>query len=184
MEDGEDLRAEITAIEKPDGLDSFLQEDDRLCVIKLHAPYCKACRAFGIKFRKIAMEKGDLINTAKEKVRAGDARFGAIDYASNVKLCKNLGVKKFPTVLIFRGGEKGTGGGRGEKLREIVCKQSAVEDIVGEIDELLSMKEDEDVLGGIVEAYDARIWMLFGDKMEWNILQNKLYSRVQKITLK
>jgi len=139
MEDGEDLRAEITAIEKPDGLDSFLQEDDRLCVIKLHAPYCKACRAFGIKFRKIAMEKGDLINTAKEKVRSGDARFGAIDYASNVKLCKNLGVKKFPTVLIFRGGEKGTGGGRGEKLREIVCKQSAVEDIVGEIDELLSM---------------------------------------------
>jgi len=139
MEDDEDLRADITAIEKPDGLDSFLQEDDRLCVIKLHAPYCKACRAFGIKFRKLAMEKGDLLNTAKEKVRSGDARFGAIDYASNVKLCKNMGVKKFPTVLIFRGGKKGDGGGRGEKLREIVCKQSAVEDIVGEIDELLAL---------------------------------------------
>mmetsp|Transcript_12354 Transcript_12354/g.19983 ORF Transcript_12354/g.19983 Transcript_12354/m.19983 type:complete len:207 (-) Transcript_12354:517-1137(-) len=132
MDDEEDLRADITVIKKTDGLDNFLKEDDRLCVIKLYAPYCKACRAFRIKFRKLAMEKGDLINTAGKAVRSGDARFGEIDYASNVKVCKNLGVKKFPTVLIFRGG-----GDNIEKLSEIVCKQTAIEDIVAEIDQLM-----------------------------------------------
>ena len=34
MDDEEDLRADITVIKKTDGLDNFLKEDDRLCVIK------------------------------------------------------------------------------------------------------------------------------------------------------
>eukprot|EP00571_Detonula_confervacea_P001167 CAMPEP_0172315184 /NCGR_PEP_ID=MMETSP1058-20130122/24341_1 /TAXON_ID=83371 /ORGANISM="Detonula confervacea, Strain CCMP 353" /LENGTH=171 /DNA_ID=CAMNT_0013029211 /DNA_START=298 /DNA_END=814 /DNA_ORIENTATION=+ len=128
----EDLRAEITAIKKQDGFDDFLKVDDRLCVIKLHAPYCKACRTFGIKFRKLATEKGDRMNAAGEAIRSGDARFGEIEYSSSIKLCKNLGVKKFPTVLIFRGGD------RSERLSEIVCKQSAIESIVSEMDQLMS----------------------------------------------
>ena len=52
--DDEDLRPNIYIIEKQSGLDKFLNEDDRLCVIKLYAPYCKACKAFGVKFRKVS----------------------------------------------------------------------------------------------------------------------------------
>ena len=65
-------------------------------------------------------------------IHSGGARFGEIEYSSNVKLCKSLSVKKFPTVLIFRGGEKS------ERLSEIVCKQHAIDDIVGEMDQLMS----------------------------------------------
>lgn len=133
-DDEQDLRADITVIEKQDGFDDFLKVDDRLCVIKLFAPYCKACRSFGIKFRKLATDKGDRLNGAGDTIHLGDARFGELDYASNIKLCKNLGVKKFPTVLIFRGG-----GDSSEKLSEIVCKQTAIEDIVAEMDRFMSL---------------------------------------------
>ena len=68
-DDEEDLRADISVIEKQDGLDEFLNVDDRICVIKrvylvflfvcsvyadvhlmyiicarFYAPFCKACR--------------------------------------------------------------------------------------------------------------------------------------------
>lgn len=92
-----------------------------------------------MKFRKLAMEKGDRINTAGEAVRSGDARFGEMDYASNVKLCKNLGVKKFPTVLIFRGGGDSSEEPSERKLSEIICKQNAIKEIVAEIDQLMSL---------------------------------------------
>jgi hypothetical protein len=50
-----------------------------------------------------------------------------------VKLCKSLGIKKFPSVLIYRGGDDG-----GEKLTEIECKQkTAIEDIIAEMDQFL-----------------------------------------------
>lgn len=98
--------------------------------IRLYAPFCKACKAFGVKFRKLASEKGDRVNAARQIIRSGSARFGEIEYSSNVKLCKSLGIKKFPSVLIYRGGDDG-----GEKLTEIECKQkTAIEDIVAEMD--------------------------------------------------
>ena len=55
--DDEDLRPDIHMIEKQSGLDKFLNRDDRICVIKLYAPYCKACKAFGVKFRKLAIDR-------------------------------------------------------------------------------------------------------------------------------
>jgi hypothetical protein len=101
--------------------------------IRLYAPFCKACKAFGIKFRKLASEKGDRVNAAREIIRPGTARFGEIEFSSNVKLCKSLGIKKFPSVLIYRGGKDG-----GEKLTEIECKQkTAIEDIIAEMEQFV-----------------------------------------------
>lgn len=138
-DDEEDLRADIVTIQKQEGLDDFLKVDNRLCVIKLFAPYCKACRSFGVKFRKLATDRGDRLNAAGKIVHTGDARFGELDYASNIKLVKNLGVKKFPTVLIFRGGGvDGSSSRSGGKLSEIVCKQTAIEDIVAAMDQWIS----------------------------------------------
>lgn len=101
-------------------------------MIRFYAPFCKACRAFGIKFRKLATERGDRTNAAGGVVRRGDARFGEIEYSSNVRLCKNLSIKTFPAVIIYRGGE------RAERLSEIVCKQTAIEDIISEMDQLMA----------------------------------------------
>lgn len=72
--------------------------------------------------------RGDRRNAAGDVARHGDVRFGEIEYSSNVRLCKNLSIKTFPAVLIFRGGE------RGERLSEIVCKQTAIEDVIAAVD--------------------------------------------------
>jgi len=127
-DDQEDLRTDISTIIKQDGLDEFLKVDDRLCVIKFYAPYCKACKAFGVKFRKLAIDRGDRLNAMGQVVLVGDSRFGEIEMSSNVILCKKLQIKKFPTVLIYKGGER---------LSEVLCKQAAIDDINKEMDQLL-----------------------------------------------
>ena len=124
-----DLRANITSIQKKDGFEKFLQEDERLCLVKFYAPFCKACKAFGKKFRKLAIERGDAINSIGEIARHGDARFGEIDFSSG--LVKELGIKKFPTVVIYRGLTS-------EVLSEITCKNDAIEKITAEMDNHLT----------------------------------------------
>jgi hypothetical protein len=107
-------------------------------IIRFYAPFCKACKAFGIKFRKLAAERGDRTNAIGDVIRRGDARFGEIEYSSNVRLCKNLSIKMFPAVIIYRGGE------RAERLSEIACKLISIEDIISEMDQLVSTKSCAD----------------------------------------
>lgn len=126
--DDQDLRPDIYIIKKQTGFDEFLNIDERICVIKLYAPYCKACKAFGVKFRKLAIDRGDGVNAMGQTVRIGDARFGDLEYSSNVKLCKDLAVKAFPTVLIYQ---------NGKRLREIRCKSNAIQQIESEMDQLI-----------------------------------------------
>lgn len=127
----EDLRVNIASIKKKDGLDKFNKDDDRLCVIKVYAPWCKQCKSFGKHFRKLAIERGDAINSIGEVVRNGDVRFGEIEYSSNTKLVKEMGVNKFPTVVFYR---------NSEMIGEIVCKKDAIEKISAEIDNHLSVR--------------------------------------------
>lgn len=113
---------------------------------RLFAPYCKACRVFGVKFRKLALERGDRINAAGVTIHTGKTRFGELDQSRNIALCKSLGVKALPAVLVFRGGADGS-----EKihqrihqrmLSQIVCKQNAVEDIASQIDHFLTPSKE------------------------------------------
>jgi hypothetical protein len=95
---------------------------------RFYAPYCKACKAFGVKFRKLAIDRGDRLNAMGNVILVGDSRFGEIEMSRNVILCKKLQIKKFPTVLIYKGGER---------LSEVLCKQAAIDDINKEMDQLL-----------------------------------------------
>lgn len=78
------------------------------------------------------------MNAAGETVRSGTARFGEVEYSNNIKLCKSLSVQKFPTVLIYRGRER---------IAEVVCKnqQSAIDEIISEMDQLLMMPSGKGV---------------------------------------
>ena len=78
------------------------------------------------------MERGDRINAAGEIQYPGEARFGEIEFSSNTRLCKYLEVKKFPTVLIFRGGDTE------ERIGEIDCKGISIERLVSEMDQVMS----------------------------------------------
>jgi thiol-disulfide isomerase/thioredoxin len=142
LDDDEDLRTDIVTIDEQTGLDVFLRHDERLCVIKFYAPFCKACKIFRPKFHKLAFDRGDRRNTIGDIVHNGDVRFGQVEYSSkNVKLCKSLSITTFPSVLIFRGGENTTGSGGGNTrlpLSEIVCKQTAIDDIIDEMNHLIT----------------------------------------------
>ena len=138
LDDEEDLRTDIAKTEEQFGLDEFLMRDNRLCVIKFYVPFCKACQALRSKFRKLATERGDRTNAAGDIVWRGDVQFGEVEYSGNVKLCKSLSIKTFPSVFIFRGGGGGGGDGNADRLlSEIVCKQTAIQDIIAEMDHLI-----------------------------------------------
>mmetsp|Transcript_27401 Transcript_27401/g.65138 ORF Transcript_27401/g.65138 Transcript_27401/m.65138 type:complete len:182 (-) Transcript_27401:910-1455(-) len=128
----DDLRADIVSIQKKEGLESFLDKDERLCIIKVYAPFCKACKAFGRSFLKLALEEGDGLNSLRQVQREGQARFGQLEYSANAKLCKELKVKRMPLVLIYRGRQTGL-----DPVSTIECKgHGAVEVIKKEMEQI------------------------------------------------
>lgn len=129
-DDNEDLRAHVEAIEKVDQFEQFLAKDERLCLIKFYAPFCKVCKVFGVKFRKLAFDEGDRIDAGGNIVHSGDVRFGEVEYTAGMKLCKSLALKKFPTVMMFRGGRAY------EKLSEVSCTPKRFVEVVDEMKRL------------------------------------------------
>ncbi len=105
-----------------------------LAIFRFYAPFCKACRSFGIKFRKLASLRGDRTNAAGTVVKRGDFRFGEVEYSGNVRLCKELSIRTFPAVLIYH--RAGGGGMVGvERSREVICGP-AIEGVISDIDRL------------------------------------------------
>ena len=59
-----------------------------------------------MQFQRIANQFGDIeeehgSGTIKEK---GDLRFAAVEYATNLDMCKSFGIKKLPSVFIYSQG--------------------------------------------------------------------------------
>mmetsp|Transcript_25840 Transcript_25840/g.41977 ORF Transcript_25840/g.41977 Transcript_25840/m.41977 type:complete len:318 (+) Transcript_25840:102-1055(+) len=110
-------RPKIVVIKTPEDHVKFLEEDDRLCVIKFYANWCKSCQKFGVKYRHLAFEEGDrIIAGSSSPVHTGEVRFAEVEYTASAKLCKSLKVKKLPTVHMFRKGEG--------KIADMTCKPS------------------------------------------------------------
>jgi len=93
----------IVRIESSEDYINFLKEDDRICVIKFHASWCKSCQKMGVMFRHLAMEEGDLCNKKNELVQSGSVRFAEIEFGANTKLCRTLGIKRLPSVHLHKG---------------------------------------------------------------------------------
>ena len=66
---------------------------DRLCVVKVYAPWCKTCVAIGPKYLRAAK--------ANEEID-----FYEVDFSQCKPLCKHMGVESLPTGMIFKDGEK------------------------------------------------------------------------------
>lgn len=139
-------RPNIVVIKTHEDYVNFLEEDDRLCVVKFYATWCKSCQRFGLKYRHLARDEGDhIIGTEAEDsiavTHTGEVRFAEIEYASSAKLCKTLKVKKLPTVHMYR---KGKG-----KLADMTCKPSLFHLVV---DELHRLMEDPEAETSVVEV--------------------------------
>eukprot|EP00579_Thalassiosira_antarctica_P000564 CAMPEP_0201873714 /NCGR_PEP_ID=MMETSP0902-20130614/6147_1 /ASSEMBLY_ACC=CAM_ASM_000551 /TAXON_ID=420261 /ORGANISM="Thalassiosira antarctica, Strain CCMP982" /LENGTH=266 /DNA_ID=CAMNT_0048400387 /DNA_START=66 /DNA_END=866 /DNA_ORIENTATION=+ len=128
----------IVVIKTHEDYVKFLEEDDRLCVVKFYATWCKSCQKFGKKFRHLAFDEGDHINTEGSILHLSKVRFAQVEYSASTTLCKSLKVNKLPTVHMYR---KGKG-----KIADMTCKPSLFHLVVDEMHRLL----DDD--SGVVEA--------------------------------
>ena len=128
-DDDDRSRPNIVKIQSHQDYVDFLQEDDRLCLVKFYASWCKSCKRFGVSFRHLAFEEGDHLNPDGEVVHVGNVRFAEVEYSQCAQLCKTLKVRKLPTVHYHK---KGNG-----KLSELTCKPSQFQLVVDEMNRLV-----------------------------------------------
>jgi len=129
------LRPDIFEIQRQDEFLSFLDQDDRICIVKFYASWCKSCQKFGQKYRKLAHELGDQVYFDGTLAHRGKVRFAEAEYSENAKLCKSLKVRKLPTVHIYR---KGKG-----KLVDMTCRPSQFENVIDELNRLLDASGED-----------------------------------------
>lgn len=101
----------IVTINNMEEYKDFLLADDRLCLVKFHASWCKSCKLFGRQFERIASNIGDLEvpnddnRASMTTMREGEIRLAQIEYGANPDLCKKLGVKKVPSIHFLSKGQ-------------------------------------------------------------------------------
>eukprot|EP00984_Skeletonema_dohrnii_P035100 scaffold34616_cov159-Skeletonema_dohrnii-CCMP3373.AAC.5 len=136
-DDDDRSRPNIVKIQTHQDYVDFLQEDDRLCLVKFYASWCKSCKRFGVSYRHLAFEEGDHLNPNGDVVHVGNVRFAEVEYSQNAKLCKSLKVRKLPTVHYYKRG--------GGKLSELTCKPSQFQLAIDEMNLLLDGNDADDV---------------------------------------
>lgn len=116
---------DVREIRTNDDFLEFLEQDERLCLVKFHALWCKNCQKFNIHFDKFAKERSDWINKATgEVVRQNDLRMASVEHSVARKLCESLGVEKLPCVFLYCKGRKLTevsvGASKFDQVRDAV----------------------------------------------------------------
>lgn len=129
----------IFSIQQPQDLLDFVIEDERLSVIKVHASWCKTCQIFDLRYRKLAMQRGDYstattpttTTTTEGGVRRGKVRFAEMQYdnPANTEMCELLNATKLPYMLLY----KGTKG----KVDEFQCNPANFQRLVDTVNEYL-----------------------------------------------
>lgn len=141
-----ETRSTIFKIQQPEELLDFISEDDRLCVIKVYASWCQACKKFDLRYRKLASKYSDKYTTntkgttPAEIKQQGKIRFAELQYDNpqNEDLCDSvLGTTSFPYILIYKRQEG--------KIRGFHCTPAKFQLLVNTVEELLV--EDEESCG-------------------------------------
>lgn len=124
-------RGGVFAVRDPGDLLDFASEDDRLAVVKVYASWCKTCRQFDLRYRKLAATLGDAYDaeTGTDVVRRGRVRFAEIRYddADNAELCRLLGADGFPYLLLYKG--------RRGKVADFRCTPATFQLLLDAVDE-------------------------------------------------
>ena len=143
-----ETRSTIFKIQQPEELLDFISEDDRLCVIKVYASWCQACKKFDLRYRKLASKYSDKYTTnAKGTTPAeikeqGKIRFAELQYDNpqTEDLCDSvLGTTSFPYILIYKRQEG--------KIRGFHCTPAKFQLLVNTVEELLVEEEEEESCG-------------------------------------
>jgi len=92
--------AKVSDITSPDELMDFVMMDDRPCIIKVYSNWCKTCKQFDVRFKKVASIWGE--NGGDGGGFSNRARFAQMEYSKNEELCKLLEATKVPYILIYK----------------------------------------------------------------------------------
>lgn len=148
---GMDSREQLEAFLRADGFNGGgTGSTGQLRVVKVYASWCRSCRAFDVRYRKLASRW-----RGQAEVEFADLEFGA-----NEKLCRSNGWTKLPYVLFYRVGGPGEGGrgvGIGDAVEEFICGPSRFEVVEQTLDRLLeaSSPPPPGVDVGVEPAFDA-----------------------------
>jgi len=130
------LSHKITEVQKLDDFLEFIAEDERLCVVKFYASWCKSCHKFGIKYKKLATKHGDMVDKAGQVSEKGQVRFAEVEYGQNTALCKALGIRKLPYIMI----NKASVG----KIAEFACGPKYFDErLVSRLNQYLEMSDED-----------------------------------------
>jgi len=126
----------ITKVADMDDFLEFIAEDERLCVVKFYASWCKSCHKFGIKYKKLATKHADLLDNASQLSERGEVRFAEVEYGKSTSLCRSLGVRKLPYVMIHK---VSVG-----KIAEFPCGPKYFDErLVNRLNQYLEMSDEE-----------------------------------------
>jgi len=152
------LSPKITNVKKTDDFLEFIAEDERLCVVKFYASWCKSCAKFGIRYKKLATKHGDKTNKAGKIREPGMVRFAEVEYGQNTSLCRALGIRKLPYIIIYKASVG--------KIAEFPCGPKYFDErLVTRLNQYLEMSDEE---------------LKFEQKMEGgNALGNDILTQLQ-----
>jgi len=152
------LSPKITKVQKTDDFLGFIAEDERLCVVKFYASWCKSCHKFGIRYKKLATKHADKTDKAGKIREHGPVRFAEVEYGQNTSLCRALGIRKLPYVIIYKASVG--------KIAEFPCGPKYFDErLVGRLNQYLEMSDEE---------------LQFEQKMEGGtVLGNDILSQLQ-----
>ena len=115
----------IANIESHIDFEEFLYEDDRLCVVLFHATWCKNCQKFGMRYKKLAYEDADFVDTMSGSVvKPGRLRLAEVEVSSNKDLCERLGIQRLPFIQMYRDEDL---------LYQFACGPSKFKELTGKI---------------------------------------------------
>eukprot|EP00903_Cladosiphon_okamuranus_P006381 g6246.t1 len=135
-------RSNVQAIRSNDDyVNAIAQHEDKLVVIKFYDQFCRACDEIRPRFE-------DLSRSLPEE----EAIFFQVEFSESKDLCKQLGIRRLPTVQIYDGAA-----GRVADLPSGPSRFADVEERFAEgIDNLDTAVIDEDLIGGaLVEEADG-----------------------------
>lgn len=125
----------IHPVKSPQDFVDFLAKDDRLVVVKIGAKWCRVCKAFDLRWHKLANQLADKL-VGEQVTERGLVRFAEIEFTENEDLCRGLQATKLPHVLVFRGALGSAG-----LLDHFQCGPAAFDRVIDTVDTYLDVKE-------------------------------------------
>ncbi|KAL7555307.1 hypothetical protein ACHAWF_019018, partial [Thalassiosira exigua] len=157
----------VFSIGQPQDLLDFVIQDERLSVVKVYASWCKTCKVFDTRYRKLAAQLGDSAD-ASGATRPGRARFAEMrfDDPNNEEMCRLLNATKLPYILMYKGS-------RG-KVADFQCGPAKFQSLVDAVDEFVNLDGSAQLgKSSPVEGAGEQEWRVAGARQQRRVQQEE-----------